>query len=441
MEEDRKSRLWGANRRVFLRHGAVSTVGTGATFLAACGTVETPKTDSPSNAAPYKLTFGNGFAAGERLEWAQKATAEFSRINGPQLTAEHAVITGDPLFAAMAGGSGPDVTQTSGSWFSDFADKGQLQDITSYVKRDKVDMSRWYMQDETFIRKGKQYGMPYWQAHAVYLYNKTLFAKHGVRPPDNENWTWTDMLNAAVKLTTPGESFGIQMGFGFEFSWLNFLRSAGEDYVNKERTKTPVNTPGAIEVFQWLVDLVQRHKVHPGPTDTTSLGAGNWWNLGKIGMRLSGTGILGATLTAKPDFEWDMFVTPKSPKTGKRVITANENPMVVTSSTKQPEAGYKLVSFFADKYSQDMVGKYRINMPSLKGSAADTTGWLSPPPADMKLSLEQMKHAGTLSFHLNWLQWYNETQKVLTTAFAGESSVKEACDKAAQMGDTLLKGV
>jgi ABC-type glycerol-3-phosphate transport system substrate-binding protein len=39
--------------------------------------------------------------------------------------------------------------------------------------------------------------------------------------------------------------------------------------------------------------------------------------------------------------------------------------MVVTSSTKNPEAAYKLVSFFADKYSQDLVGKYRINMPSL----------------------------------------------------------------------------
>ena len=40
-----------------------------------------------------------------------------------------------------------------------------------------------------------------------------------------------------------------------------------------------------MEVFQWLTDLVLKHKVHPGPTDTTSLGAGNWWNLGKIGIR------------------------------------------------------------------------------------------------------------------------------------------------------------
>lgn len=413
----------------------------GAAALAACGAQEAAKPDAGASAAPYKLVFGNGFAMGERLDYAQKAVAEFSRLNGPQLTAEHFVISGDALFAAMAAGTGPDVTQTSGSWFSDFADKGQLQDITQYVKRDKVDMNRWYLQEEVFIRKGKQYGMPFWQAHSTYLYNKTLFQKHGVKLPDNDNWTWNDLLDAAQKLTKPGESYGIQMGFGFEFAWLNFLRSAGEDYVNKERTKTTVNTPGAIEVFQWLADLVLKHRVQPAVGDTTSLGAGNWWNLGKIGIRLSGTGILGQTLTAKPDFEWDMFVTPKAPKTNRRVITSNENAMVVTSSTKNPEAAYKFVLFQADRFSQDMVGKFRINMPSNKQSAADPAGWLSTPPPMMKLSLEQMKHAGTLSFHLNWSQWYTETTKVLTPAFQGEMSVKEACDQAARVGDSLLKGV
>jgi ABC-type glycerol-3-phosphate transport system substrate-binding protein len=420
--------------------GGLALAGSGGTLAAACGAPPTPQADSGPAAAPYKVVSGNKFDKGERLDWAQQTAAEFSRINGPRLTAEHVIISGDALFAAMAAGSGPDVTQTSGSWFSDFAEKGQLQDITSYVKRDRIDMNRWYLQEETFVRKGKQYGMPFWQAHSVYLYNKTLFTKHGVQPPDNDNWTWNHMLDAALKLTKPGESYGIQMGNGFEFAWLNFLRSAGEDYVNKERTKTTLNTPGAIEVFQWLVDLYRKHKVHPAVGDT-SLGAGDWWLLGKIGIRLSGTGALGSTLTAKPDFEWDMFVTPKYPKNGRRAITSNENPMVVTSSTKNPEAAYKLALFFAEKYSQDLVGKYRINMPSLKVSAADPAGWLSTPPPLMKLSLEQMKHAGTLSFHLNWSQWYTEITNQLLPAFKGEMSVKEACDKASQIGDSLLRGV
>jgi len=429
-----------SRRGMLARGGVLAAATSGAAAMVGCGEVA-PQASSGTSTAPYKVVFGNGFAAGERLEFAQKATAEFSRLHGPNLTAEHVVISGDALFAALAAGSGPDATQTSGSWFSDFADKSQLQDITSYIKRDRVDMSRWYLQDETFVRKGKQYGMPFWQAHSVYLYNKTLFAKHGVRPPDNDNWTWSNMLDAAQQLTRAGETFGIQMGFGFEFAWLNFLRSAGEDYINNDRTKTMLATPGAIEVLQWISDLILRHKVHPAVGDTTSLGAGNWWNLGKIGIRLGGTGLLGATLTAKTDFEWDMFVTPKAPKTGRRMITSNENPMVVTSSTKDPEAGYKFVSFLAGKFSQDMVGNFRINMPSLKQSAADPSGWLSTPPPMMRLSLEQMRHAGTLSFHLNWSQWYREITNELLPAFGGEMSVKAAAEKASQIGDTLLRGV
>jgi multiple sugar transport system substrate-binding protein len=410
--------------------------------LAACGgaAAPAPAEQVASGPYPYKIVTGSNFAAGERLEWAKLTAEEFTRQNSPKMTAEHVIIgTNDALFAAMAAGTGPDVTRTSGAWFSDYVDKGQLVDLTPYVKRDKLDLNRWYQQEEMLFRKSKQYAMPYWQAHSIYMFNKTLFDKAGLRPPDNENWTWNNLLETAQRLTKPGETYGIQMGNGFEFAWLNFIRSAGEDYVNKERTKTTLNTPGNLATFQWLVDLLQRHKVHPTIGDT-SLGAGDWWLQGKIGIRLNGTGALGATLTAKPDFEWDMFVTPKHPASGRRAVTANENSQVVTTSTKNPEAAFKLAHFFSEKYAQDLIGKFRINTPSLKTSAADTTGWLSTPPANMKVSLEQMKHAGTLSFHVNWLQWYNEITTLMLPAFRGESSVKEAADKASQIGDTLLKG-
>lgn len=435
---DGRRALSACRRRVVMGGGAALA---GGMALASCGTGGAPEPGPvASGPYPYKLITGSNFAAGERLEWAKLTVEEFNKINAPKITAEHVIMTqADAMFAAMAAGTGPDVTRTSGSWFSDYVDKKNLVELTGYVKRDKVDMNRWYQQEEMLFRKGKQYAMPYWQAHSVYLYNKTLFTKNGLTPPNNETWTWNDLLTAAQKLTKPNETFGIQMGNGFEFAWLNFVRSAGEDYINKERTKTTLNTPGNLGVFQWLVDLYQRYKVNPVPGDT-SLGTGDWWLQGKIGMRLSGTGILGSTLTAKPDFEWDMFVTPKHPASGRRAITSNENSQVVTTSTKNPEAAYKLVSFFSDKYSQDLIGKFRINTPSLKLSAADTAGWLSTPPANMKLSLEQMKHAGTLSFHLNWSQWYTEITNQLLPAFKGEMSVKEATDKASQIGDTFLRG-
>jgi ABC-type glycerol-3-phosphate transport system substrate-binding protein len=64
------------------------------------------------------------------------------------------------------------------------------------------------------------------------------------------------------------------MPYGFEFGWINFMRSAGENWINKEKTKTTLNTPVAVETFQWLVDLVRKHQVMAPPNDTT-LGTGD----------------------------------------------------------------------------------------------------------------------------------------------------------------------
>src|SRR5262249_6399655 len=128
-----------------------------------------------------------------------------------------------------------------------------------------------------------------------------------------------------------------------------------------------------------------------------SLGAGNLWNQGKVAIMIGGAGTIGSTITAKPDFEWDLFPTPKHPRTGKRVVTTTDNPLVVMSSSKARDAAWTFDLFTAEQFSQDLVGKYRINMPVLKSSGADPQGWLATPPAGMRLTLDYMKQATYLS--------------------------------------------
>jgi multiple sugar transport system substrate-binding protein len=439
---DRVSVLPATRRGVLTRGAGGALAGGGALLAASCGA---PTQSAPAaNAAPYKLVMGNKFGAAgtapERLEWNAKADAEFNRVYGPALTVEHIVLADLPAhIAAMASNTGPDVFQASGSWFSDFADKGNLTDITQFVKRDKVDMGKWYLQEEVIIRKGKQYGFPFWQAAGTYFYNRALFNKYSVKLPDDNNWTWNEMLDAAQKLTRPNETWGLGMSYGFEFAWINFLRSAGENWINKEKTKTTLNTAGAVETFQWLTDLVLKHKVMAPPGDT-SLGTGNLWQQGKVAIQLSGNGAIGSTQSANVDFDWDLFVTPKHPKVGKRGVSANDNTWVVTKDTKNPEAAYKLALFYCDTFSEGLVGRLRFNMPSLKAAQTDPSGWLAKPPNNPQATLESMKHAQGLDFHLNWDQWNTEITKPLVLAFQGQSGVKEACDKASQIGDGLLRG-
>ena len=235
---------------------------------------------------------------------------------------------------------------------------------------------------------------------------------------------------------------GLFANTGFEFGWLQHLRAAGEDYINKDATKTTINTAGAITEFQWSVDLIQRHRAQL-PIGDTSLGAYDvttLWNEGKIGIREGGTGSIGSTLNAKVPFEWDLFLTPKHPRTGKRAVTSNSDPVLMPKDTKAPDAAWKLLLFTVSDYSQIYWGKISANVPTLKSAAADASGWLSTPPANMCNSLEQLKHASPLLFHLNWTDWYAGITARTTDAFTAKSGVKEALDDAARIGDSLLKG-
>lgn len=437
-------------RRQFFERTATWAVAAGPLLAAACGAAGADRPDAvpaPSQ-GPDKIEIASKFASGDRLTYATQVTDKFNEVNAPMITARYLPTTFDAIVAAIIAGTGPDVTMVDGSWFSDMADKGALRDVTAYAKRDKVDLNRWFALPEIFTYKGKQYGMPFWQAHGLCAYNVSLFRRFQI-PPPTDAWTWDSMLDAAKRLTKAGEVWGLLMPFTFEFGWLNFMRAAGADYLNKERSKTTLTSAEAIDALQYVQDLVLKHRVMAPPGDT-SLGGGDPWLQGKIGMSLASTGLITSTRSAKVEFEWDLFVTPKHPRTGKRAATVDDLPFVVVNTTKAPDAGWKATAFIADKWAQDLMGRFGkagvgtgsgLHAPSLKTAAADPEGWLATPPPSIKVTLEQMKVATTLSYHKNWKQWYAEITDQLLPAFRGELSVKQACEKAAQVGDSLLRGV
>src|SRR5262249_32892777 len=159
-------------------------------------------------------------------------------------------------------------------------------------------------------------------------------------------------------------------------------------------------------------------------------------------------GLLGTTRGAKVDFEWDLFLTPKHPRTGKRGGTVDDLPFVVVNTTKAPDAAWKANLFVAERWAQDLLGRFGqvgagsgtgLNQPALRSSAADPQGWMATPPASMKATLDQVKVSTGLDYHKNWMQWYAEATNQMLPAFTGEISIKQACEKASQIGDTLLR--
>ena len=92
-----------------------------------------------------------------------------------------------------------------------FADKGQLEDLTSYIEKDGIDTSKYVSYDD-FNLDGKQVALPFKTDYYVLYYNKDIFDAAGVAYPTND-MTWTEWEEMCSKLTSGEGSSKIYGGY------------------------------------------------------------------------------------------------------------------------------------------------------------------------------------------------------------------------------------
>ena len=81
-----------------------------------------------------------------------------------------------------------------------FADKGQLEDLTSYVEADSLDTAKFVGYDDFNLDK-KQAALPFKTDYYVLYYNKDIFDAANVAYPSND-MTWSDWEEMSEKLTS-----------------------------------------------------------------------------------------------------------------------------------------------------------------------------------------------------------------------------------------------
>jgi multiple sugar transport system substrate-binding protein len=152
-----------------------------------------------SGKTPVTITFWNGFTARE-LGVVNQGLAGFHK-KYPWITVKSSgALTADKLTAAIRGGNAPDAaslfeTDTLGA----FCSSGAFQDLTSDIKRDHLNMNLFpkTIRDYTAY-KDKRCAMPLLADTYGLYYNKTLFAKAGIKAPPK---TVTQLAAYAKKLT------------------------------------------------------------------------------------------------------------------------------------------------------------------------------------------------------------------------------------------------
>jgi multiple sugar transport system substrate-binding protein len=251
------------------------------------------------------------------------------------------------LQTMAAAGVAPDVVYPATHNGYALASKGQLLDLTPFIKKDKISLDAYNEQVMDLYKIGnKVFGLPLDSAALVVFYNKDMFDAAGV-PYPKEGWTWDDFLATSKKLVkdTNGDGRIDQYAFHQFYSYWPVVVWAysGHNIFNDPRvpTKLRLNDAKSIQALQVMADWRNVHKVCLSPSDSRDL----------KDMFLSGNAamsVIGMWRWVQYDtgcqFKWGIAPLPREKYFANR---ADGSCFAITKNCKYPKEAWEFVKYLA----------------------------------------------------------------------------------------------
>lgn len=360
-------------RRRFLT-GALGAGAAAATAATASGCGNLHSSD------PDVLTFMFRGSTEERDVFA-RAVDVFIRRTGIQVNLISTSVDqyATKLQTAILGNSTPDLFYLEPTRTMAYVTNGVLADLSQYVDTTDLPVDDiWqagldlYRFDGESIGKGPLYAMPKDVGPFSFGYNKTLFKKMGVEPPDpDEPLTWDEFLDRCKALT------GDHDGDGKTDSWGNsvnitaelhsYVWSNGADWVDEDARTVTVDTPEFAEALQYVVDLREKHKVTPSINETEGLDGYQRWLRGQIGFFPIAPWDL--TLYRTLDFDFDLCPYPTG-RSGVSATNVGSLGIGVSANSRRPDRAAELAMFLScDPEAQEIIVGQGQTIPNTRTHA------------------------------------------------------------------------
>jgi multiple sugar transport system substrate-binding protein len=248
------------------------------------------------------------------------------------------------LLTAVRGGSQPDIAYVYGSWAPNVARIPQVVNLTTVVQQPSVHWSDfWIGERDVATVNGKVIGIPALVDNLAVVYNKTLFAAAGLQPPA-PNWTWTQFMADAKKLTIPAKK---QFGTAYVtpgtedtvWHWEALLWEAGGQILNSGNTKAAFDSAAGLKSLQTLQTMAVTDKsMYLDPSDQEYA---NVFNSGKIGMLVTGPW----DLSGFPNVKYGVQFMPAFPGSsgGHQTISGPDNWVVFNNGSSRVAAAERFL--------------------------------------------------------------------------------------------------
>lgn len=256
----------------------------------------------------------------------------------------------EKIVIAFASGRAPDVVELGSDWIAQFADRGQLADLTDWIVPDSGDVMGWGM--STY--KDRVYARPWFLGTRVLFINRDLLDRAGL-DASFVPISWADLEKAAKDVHALSSDI---YGWGSNTAekhrlykkFLPFFYSSGAQFLTDDGQLSVISSIHAIEA------LTQYKRLH----DSCGY-VGSQRQLedafldGKIGFIFSGDWLLKRIEAEKREinFETSMIPGPKFP--GQSFLGGEF--LAVSESSEHKDAAKKFINFITSPKNQALFCK------------------------------------------------------------------------------------
>lgn len=260
---------------------------------------------------------------------------------------------GEKVTAALASKDAPDVIEVGNTQVAQYAASGGVTDLSDRVSDLKGGDWLPGLAEPGKI-DGKQYGIPWYAANRVVLYNKDLFAKAGITKPPTTRDEW---LTDTEKLNK-GKIQGIYLPGQNWYTLAGFIWDEGGDLAKKTGDKWA----GTLDSPESLAGMAQYRKLQalgkgPKDSDEAKPPQADVFAKGDVAQVVAVPGGAKIVEQANPALKGKIGFFPVPGKTADRpgsVFTGGSD-LIVPEASAHPEAAYEVVKALAGtKWQSDM---------------------------------------------------------------------------------------
>ncbi|MCT2593865.1 extracellular solute-binding protein [Streptomyces sp. N2-109] len=280
------------------------------------------------------------------------------------------------ITSALASNDAPDVIEVGNTQVAQYAESGGVRDLTGKVGELKGE--DWLPGlAEPGRTDGKQYGIPWYAANRVVVYNKDLFEKADIDAAaikTRDQWT-----EASAKLNSggtqgiylPGQSWHVLAGFIWDEGGDLAVRSGGT-------WKGSLHTPEALRGMDFYREL-QSHGKGPKDADEAEPPQAEVMGEGNVAQMISAPGVARAAVESNPELEGKLGFFPIPGKSADKpgTVFLGGSDLVIPETSAHPDLAYQVVKALAgDKWQTELATtmSYVPNRASLSGALKGTEG-------------------------------------------------------------------